>query len=118
MIYYDHLYCNNCDTEVLTSRGAEICPNCMEEGCLSWKDEENQTFPQEEVIFVRKLIDKKEVRSLLKRNGYKTHINNIERVYSEIAQIAEDIIFKDIDVGLLVSDIGQNLEKGDKNDMS
>lgn len=46
----DLVKCNNCDTNMLLPCGADKCPKCKAEGCMSWINEEVQECNYDELI--------------------------------------------------------------------
>jgi len=34
-VFMDHVYCNNCEVEMLVDHGEDICPNCGSEGNMA-----------------------------------------------------------------------------------
>lgn len=43
----DHVYCHNCETEMLISYGEEVCPNCGQETLMWASDEEQESSVDE-----------------------------------------------------------------------
>lgn len=46
----DLVKCCNCETKMLLPRGAEVCPKCKKEGCLSWIEDQPQECGYDELI--------------------------------------------------------------------